>query len=195
VLPHLRTTLKGSDYFLPAAFWGGLRRLPGLQRGGWSYLPYEKQRFSQFEVIYQIEQAPDPNNRVMLSSQRDRLGQPKVEIHWRLNPIDLHTIKRVQQIWQEEFMQSEFGELQLNSDEAGLMFEKPAIHHHMGTTRMHQDAKQGVVDPDCRVHNITNLYITGSSVFPTAGYANPTLTIIALAIRLADHIKLKLSLT
>jgi choline dehydrogenase-like flavoprotein len=61
--------------------------------------------------------------------------------------------------------------------------------HHMGTTRMHVDPKQGVVDPDCRVHGVGNLFIAGSSVFPTGGYANPTLTIVALAIRLADHLK------
>jgi choline dehydrogenase-like flavoprotein len=62
--------------------------------------------------------------------------------------------------------------------------------HHMGTTRMHCDPRRGVVDENCRVHGLGNLFIAGSSVFPTAGYANPTLTIVALAIRLADHIRL-----
>jgi choline dehydrogenase-like flavoprotein len=61
--------------------------------------------------------------------------------------------------------------------------------HHMGTTRMHADPRCGVVDPDCRVHGISNLFIAGSSVFPTTGYANPTLTIVALALRLADYLK------
>ena len=65
--------------------------------------------------------------------------------------------------------------------------------HHIGTTRMHVDPKQGVVDPDCRVHGLSNLYVAGSSVFPTSGYANPTLTIVALALRLADHLKARLS--
>jgi choline dehydrogenase-like flavoprotein len=59
----------------------------------------------------------------------------------------------------------------------------------MGTTRMHVDPKRGVVDPDCRVHGVANLYVAGSSVFPTSGYANPTFTIVALALRLADHLK------
>ncbi|WP_442939924.1 GMC family oxidoreductase [Nostoc sp.] len=66
--------------------------------------------------------------------------------------------------------------------------------HQMGATRMHVDPKQGVVNENCRVHGISNLYITGSSVFPTAGSANPTLTIVALAVRLADHIKFIFSL-
>jgi choline dehydrogenase-like flavoprotein len=59
----------------------------------------------------------------------------------------------------------------------------------MGTTRMHESPKQGVVDADCRVHGVSNLFIASSSVFPTGGYANPTLTILALAIRVSDHVK------
>jgi choline dehydrogenase-like flavoprotein len=59
----------------------------------------------------------------------------------------------------------------------------------MGTTRMHADPRQGVVDVNCKVHGVDNLYIAGSSVFPTGGYANPTLTLVALALRLADRLK------
>ena len=61
--------------------------------------------------------------------------------------------------------------------------------HHMGTTRMHPDPRQGVVDADCKVHEVANLFVAGSSVFPTSGQANPMLTLVALAIRLADHVK------
>jgi choline dehydrogenase-like flavoprotein len=61
--------------------------------------------------------------------------------------------------------------------------------HHMGTTRMHNDQRRGVVDRNCKVHGIDNLYVTGGSVFPTSGAANPTLTIVALTLRLADHLK------
>lgn len=188
-LTHLTQVALGMDYLIQAGVWASIRKLPGLRRGGWSYLPLEKQRFSQFELIYQIEQAPDPNNRVVLGVQCDRLNQPQAEVHWKLNPIDLDTIHRVQVIWQETLKQSRIGKLQLWTETGALKFEKPAIHHHMGTTRMHPDPKQGVVDENGRLHSIANLYITGSSVFPTAGYANPTLTIVALAIRLADHLK------
>jgi choline dehydrogenase-like flavoprotein len=62
--------------------------------------------------------------------------------------------------------------------------------HHMGTTRMHLDPRQGVTDPHGRVHEVQNLFVSGSSLLPTSGYANPTLTIIGLAIHLADHLKL-----
>jgi choline dehydrogenase-like flavoprotein len=67
--------------------------------------------------------------------------------------------------------------------------------HHMGTTRMADDPRRGVVDVACRVHGIRNLYVAGSSVFPTSGFASPTLTIVALALRLADHLKLALAST
>ena len=186
---HLSVALRGSDYILAAGWWTAIRKLPRLQRGNWSYLPYEKRRFSQIEIFYQIEQTPDPTNRVMLSSQRDRLGQNQVEIHWRLNPIDIQNAIRVQEIWAQEFDKAGLGQLQFAQKREDWKFEKLAMHHHMGTTRMHKDPKQGVVDANCKVHGISNLFVAGSSVFPTSGYANPTLTIIALSVRLADHVK------
>ncbi|MDV2996892.1 MAG: Oxygen-dependent choline dehydrogenase [Chroococcidiopsis sp. SAG 2025] len=190
MLKQLSSVITGSDYIAAATFWAVIRQLPGLQRGYLSYLNYEKRRFSMLEVVSQFEQAPDPNNRVVLSHERDRLNQNKAEVHWRLNEIDLYTIERVKKIWAEEIAQAEIGKFQLAEEPK---FEKLALYrpscHHMGTTRMHDNPRQGVVNADCRVHGIDNLYIAGSSVFPTSGYANPTLTIIALAIRLADHIK------
>jgi choline dehydrogenase-like flavoprotein len=186
-LQHLGTLALNSPTVAVAAFWKLARSLPSLRRSVWSYLPYEKRKFATFELVYQLEQAPDPTNRLVLSRDRDALGQNQVEIHWKLNPIDRHTIQRVQTILQQEFSQSNLGHLHTNPDR--LTFFKLAGHHHMGTTRMHTDPKQGVVNADSQVHGVSNLFITGSSVFPTSGYANPTLTIIALAVRLADHIK------
>jgi choline dehydrogenase-like flavoprotein len=186
---QLKVVLSGSDYILAAGFWATIRKIPALRRGDWSYLPYEKRRFSQFQIFYQIEQAPDPNNRLMLSSKLDRLGQPQVELHWQLNPIDIQNAIRVQEIWAEEFDKAGLGELQFAREREDWKLERIASYHHMGATRMHCDPKQGVVDANCQVHGISNLFIGGSSVFPTAGYANPTLTIVALSLRLADHIK------
>ena len=62
-------------------------------------------------------------------------------------------------------------------------------NHHMGTTRMSSDAATGVVDPQCRLHGVDNLFVAGSSVFTTGGCSNPTLTLVALALRLSDHLK------
>ncbi|BBC24292.1 GMC oxidoreductase [Pseudanabaena sp. ABRG5-3] len=189
ITQNLSAILRGSDYILAAGVWAAIRKIPALRRGDWSYLPYEKQRFSQFEIFYQIEQAPNPNNRVMLGAERDFLGQNKLEIHWRLNPIDIQNAIRVQEIWAEEFDKAGLGKLQFADKFEDWKFENRAMHHHMGTTRINNDPKQGVVDANCKIHGISNLFVAGSSVFPTAGYSNPTLTIIALSLRLADHIK------
>jgi len=185
----LRVMGQGSGYVASATFWSAVRRLPAFRRGDWSYLPYEKQRFSQFEIFYQMEQTPDPNNRIALSPERDRLGLPKTEIRWRLNDIDIQSVIRTQEIWAEEFDKAGIGQLQFTRNWAEQPFEKSAMHHHLGSTRMHHDPKQGVVDANCKVHGMANLFIAGCSVFPTAGYSNPTLTMIALSLRLADHIK------
>ena len=86
----------------------------------------------------------------------------------------------------QELGRSGLGRLRIPAGE----IEEPWMNNHpMGTTRMHSDPKKGVVDENCRVHGISNLFMAGSSVFPTTGFANPTLTIVALAIRLADHLK------
>jgi choline dehydrogenase-like flavoprotein len=95
-----------------------------------------------------------------------------------------------------EMAQREFSRLELGRfvthdhvDDTGWPLAMTGGKHHMGTTRMSSEPRKGVVDPDCRVHDVGNLFVAGSSVFPTAGYANPTLTIVALAIRLADYLK------
>ena len=81
------------------------------------------------------------------------------------------------------------GRLEMPAEDPPPLPNPLGINHHIGATRMHTDPKQGVVDANCRVHGVSNLFIAGSSVFPTGGYANPTLTIIALAIRLGDRIR------
>lgn len=186
---RLHRMLGGGNYLAAAVFWSAIRSLPPLHRGDWSYLPYEKRRFSQFEIFYQIEQTPDPNNQIALSAERDLLGLPKTEIRWRLNDIDIQSAIRIQEIWAEEFDKAGIGQLQFTRNWAEQKFEKTAMHHHLGSTRMHHEPKQGVVDANCKVHNMANLFVAGCSVFPTAGYSNPTLTMIALSLRLADHIK------
>jgi choline dehydrogenase-like flavoprotein len=180
---------RGGDYVALASFWSAVRNIPGFHRGDWSYLPYEKSRFSRMEVFYQLEQSPDRNNRVVLSTERDALDLPKTEIHWRLNEIDIKNAIRIQEIWAEELEQAGIGKLQFTRNWSEQAFEKTAMHHHIGSTRMNNNPKQGVVDSNGKVHDISNLFIAGCSVFPTSGYSNPTLTMIALSLRLADHVK------
>jgi choline dehydrogenase-like flavoprotein len=135
-----------------------------------------------------VEQAPNPESRVFLGTERDALGQPRIKLNWQLTPLDTYTITRAQEILDEELRRAGLGHLVIETKKDSI---PKGIHggwHHMGTTRMHSDPKYGVVDPNCRVHGISNLYIGGASTFPTSGYANPVLTTVALVIRLADHI-------
>jgi choline dehydrogenase-like flavoprotein len=143
------------------------------------------------ELMYWAEQAPNPASRVRLSHERDSFGQQRVALEWRFTERNEKDLKRMLQLLATELGQSGLGRLGVNpvmwSDNWISLFSGSS--HHMGTTRMHMNPKKGVVDPDCRIHNVSNVYIAGSSVFPTSGHANPTLTIVALALRLADHIK------
>lgn len=140
------------------------------------------------------EQAPNPDSRVTLSPERDKLGLNRVKLDWRLNSLDKYTMLRSQQLVAQELERSGVGQLQieLTNDDASWQ-SLTSSYHHMGTTRMSSNPRQGVVDKNCRIHGMGNLYVAGSSVFPTGGHSNPTLTIVALSIRLADHVKTQMS--
>jgi choline dehydrogenase-like flavoprotein len=138
-----------------------------------------------------VEQVPNPESRVRLAKARDALGQNRAELDWRPTRQDEDGIRLAQALIAREVGRSGLGRMLVTSSEPGdtILPDAGWGNHHMGTTRMHADPKQGVVDTDCRVHSIGNLFVAGSSVFPTSGYANPTLTIVALALRLADHLQ------
>lgn len=150
-------------------------------------------QIARFSVVANLEQAPNPLSRVLLSDEKDALGLQRVRLDWRLTDLEKKTLRRALGALDRAFRHTGSGEVRLSdwlSDMSGALGPSMAgQYHHMGTTRMSDDAKKGVVDQDCRVHGIDNLYVAGSSVFPTVGYAGPTLTIIALALRLAAHLK------
>jgi choline dehydrogenase-like flavoprotein len=139
----------------------------------------------------ELEQAPNPASRVRLIEERDALGLPRVQLEWRLSAVDKQSARRHQEILGAALGRAGLGRLQilLSEDERAWPEDLGGGRHHMGTTRMHADPRRGVVDADGRVHGLANLYVAGSSVFPTAGAANPTLTIVALALRLAEHLR------
>jgi choline dehydrogenase-like flavoprotein len=110
-------------------------------------------------------------------------------VDWRMDPADNASLRESVEILARELGRRFQGRAQLYLDDETPWPEALPGHHHSGTTRMHPDPTKGVVDADCRVHGIDNLHIAGGSVFPTNGYANPTLTIVALALRLADRIQ------
>lgn len=168
----------------------GLAPQEHLGRYRWSKRNGKWQGFASFNVELQIELAPRPSNRVVLAEERDPFGRPLAGVRWKWSELDQGSLRRVQEILAATFADSHLGVLHLPDFDAVSNVTSPAgAHHHIGTTRMHSDPRQGVVDGDCRVHGVENLFVAGSSVFPTGGYANPTLTIVALSIRLADKIK------
>jgi choline dehydrogenase-like flavoprotein len=142
------------------------------------------------------EQAPNPQSRVTLTGERDALGLNRIALDWRLSDIDKRSIAVLTRTLGEEFGRLGLGRIRLAdwlAGDAAWPDDLVGGNHHMGTTRMADDPKQGVVNADGRVHENDNLYIAGSSVFPTGGWAPPTLTIVALALRLADHLKARLA--
>lgn len=136
------------------------------------------------------EQTPNPQSRIMLSHEKDPLGLNRTKIDWRLNLEDRTNLRHNLEALARAFGQWGNGTVRI------LFKDKPDWNeaegwgnHHMGTTRMASDPRKGVVDADCKVHGIDNLYVAGSSVFTTSATINPTLTILALAMRLSDHVK------
>jgi len=147
-------------------------------------------------VSTRIDPAPARDSRVALSeSKSDALGQPQIEVDWRLSDIDKRSAVRAAEILGEELGSSGLGRLQLLVDDAdsGWPADLAGGFHHVGTTRMSEDPRQGVVDGNCKVHGIANLHIAGSSVFATPGSGSPTMTIVALALRLADHLRQRMA--
>jgi choline dehydrogenase-like flavoprotein len=152
---------------------------------------YLRGQIESIGVTTRIEQAPNPDSRVVLVRERDQLGMRRVALDWRLSEVDRENVRRTLELLGAEIGAAGIGRLKIlhGEDETGWPEDLDGGQHHMGTTRMSDDPKQGVVDSDCRVHGMSNLFVAGSSVFPTPGGATPTLLLVALALRLADHLK------
>lgn len=148
----------------------------------------QQEPLSHFEIFCSWEQSPNASSRVGLSHERDFFGQNRVKLDWRIKPDDEEALQRTLELLGREFGKAGIGRLKIDIQ----IRDWPGGHHHMGTTRMHPNPRHGVVDADCRVHGLSNLYVAGSSVFPTSGAINPTLTIVALADRLANRLKSQL---
>ena len=141
-----------------------------------------------------FECVPERSNRVTLSPEVDALGRPRARVHWRPADGDLASAKRVHALLDAALRRAGIGRFESRlADDTDWRAAVECGKHHMGTTRMHSSPSHGVVDADCRVHGVDNLYVAGSSVFPTGGFANPTLTIVALAVRLAAHLRGRLT--
>jgi choline dehydrogenase-like flavoprotein len=130
---------------------------------------------------------------VTLSTQKDALGMPRARLDWRATELDKRSMRTFYQVLGREMGLTDTGRVQIHdwllSDDKTWPSFISGGWHHMGTTRMSADPKQGVVDANCRVHGLANLFIGGAAVYATAGAVNPTLTLVALSLRLADHLK------
>lgn len=144
-----------------------------------------------FLMYNRCEVVPNPESTVTLGDDVDALGMPRVKLNWRLTEQDYMSIKTVHDLIGQNLGASGLGRVKTELDSSFDAW--PDVlqggYHHMGTTRMSESAASGVVDPNCRVFDIQNLYVAGSSVFPTFGKANPTMNLLALTLRLADHLK------
>ena len=168
----------------PVAAWRGVRRILPAGGHGWSEHPFPQRVFDGWTLLLNLEQAPHPENRIRLGSRRDAFDTPVAELHWRWREEDRAGLERVRLVFAAAMEASRLFHVALEPDTP----PDPNAHHHAGTTRMHRDPAWGVVDATGRVHGVENLYVTGASVFPTAGFANPLLTILALATRLSEHL-------
>jgi choline dehydrogenase-like flavoprotein len=143
-------------------------------------------------VLYaRAEQSPNPSSRVTLSHDRDSLGMRRVRLDWKTMDIDRKAPLLIAAIARSEFARLGLGQV-TEADWIRQGVWPPRFDvgpHHMGTTRMSASPRDGVVDQNARLHNVENVYVAGSSIFPTGGHANPTLTLLATSLRLADHIK------
>lgn len=149
-------------------------------------------------IIVRAEQAPNPDSRIVLTNQKDALGIPKAALDWRFRPIDKHTLSVMMKRLDSTLRDNGLGHVDIQPwiNDNHTDWETDQLvsshsyggYHHMGATRMSSSPRTGVVDANCKVHGLANLYVAGSSVFTTSGWANPTLTIAALAMRLGEHL-------
>jgi choline dehydrogenase-like flavoprotein len=149
------------------------------------------------QLVLESEQAPNPASRIRLSAERDVLGARRAIADWRVTPLDLASCQELIFTVAAEMARLYKARISvphwLHSGRDNWAGHLRDVAHHMGTTRMSASEADGVVDKNCCVFGVPNLYIAGSSVFPTGGQANPTLTIVALALRLADHLQAKIA--
>lgn len=152
---------------------------------------YGKGEATNYLRLYtRSEMMPDPNNRISLANERDELGLRRLQMHLNFSRTDLRTVVKSTEAVIERLSAEAYGrgKIVLERDDLWSTDLGPGCHH-MGTTRMSENPREGVVDQNCKVHDLANLYVAGSSVFPTGGFANPTFTIVALALRLSDHLQ------
>ncbi|HWI82326.1 GMC family oxidoreductase [Ramlibacter sp.] len=154
-----------------------------------------RNRTNRFSLEMHGEQMPRADSRVTLTDKRDALGLPQLRIDWRYSPEDIASVRGTLDLIAQELARTGTGRLEYDADtlEADLLRFGAYGGHHVGTARMGTDPRTSVVNADCRVHSVNNLYVAGSAAFPTSSQANPTLTLIALSLRVGRHLSQRLA--
>lgn len=192
----LRRFRQGRGVLTSSEAITSLRFLPGMM-SNWISHRVGKATGLWRRTMLQIhcEQSPCSTNAITLSDQRDAFGLFRTKLDWRISAQELHTIRTFAGVAQSGFAKHGFGTLttppEFFNEDAAVLSVCRDSNHHMGTTRMSASASDGIVNTDLRLHGVRNGYVCSSSVFPTGGSSNPTHTIIALAMRLADHLTQK----
>lgn len=179
--PHscLRVSAESPDDVLPPAYWANA--VAGNTDGG------------HYKLSMINAPTPHPESRITLTDERDALGMRRPNLHWHLPPADFEPVISLFERWMETVSGRNRARVKWNRRQPPTMEDFVGVgYHHMGTTRMSADPEFGVVDPDGRVWDRDNLYLAGSSLYPAAGFSNPTLTIVALAVRMAGHLNRRL---
>jgi len=145
---------------------------------------------NQFTFEIHSEQYPNPDSRITLIDEIDALGMRKVKVDWKYLPEDIESVRRSLKLFVQEINQSGLATFEFNDDQLEEDLTRFGAYggHHIGTARMGNDPVTSVVDANCKLHTVDNLFIASAAVFPTSSQANPTLTIVAMSLRLADHI-------
>jgi choline dehydrogenase-like flavoprotein len=154
-----------------------------------------RNRTNRFSLEMHAEQMPHAHSRVTLTDKVDALGMPQLLVDWRYSSDDIDSVRGTLDVLAGEFAKSGVGQFEYNHDtlEEDLTRFGAYGGHHIGTARMGNDVRSSVVNADCQVHSVRDLYIAGSAVFPTSSQANPTLTLIAMSLRLGDQLSRRLT--
>jgi choline dehydrogenase-like flavoprotein len=153
-------------------------------------LGYDADKTHAYTIGCGFEPAPDPERRITLDSTRDALGMPRAKLNNTISNDDFARYRTTLEEWGRQLLASGAGLLRIHhATREEWLQGLDWGNHHMGTTRMHTDPKQGVTDADGRVHGIGNLFVSGSGLFPTYSASNPTMNLVALTLRLADRLK------
>jgi choline dehydrogenase-like flavoprotein len=150
-----------------------------------------KSTAGHYSLDFHAEQEPSASSRVNITMQRDELGLARLLVDWCYTQGDVQTVRKAVQLFAQDIAQSGIGVFEYDPHTIELEMSRYGAYggHHLGTARMGADRRTSVVNSDCRIHGVRNLYVAGGAVFPTSSQANPTLTIVALALRLANHLR------